>query len=101
MHTLQGCHKHLSAVTSLQFTDNFVVTSSDDGTVKLWDLKTGEFIRNLVELPSGGSGEWVWFEVGAGCVCYTGGAVLPEIGPLFWAGLYTKEEVPLYGSVCS
>lgn len=48
----------MSAVTSLQFTDTFVVTSSDDGTVKLWDLKTGDFIRNLVELPSGGSGEW-------------------------------------------
>ena len=57
MHTLQGSNKHLSAVTSLQFTDSFVVTSSDDGTVKLWDLKTGEFVRNLVELPSGGSGE--------------------------------------------
>ena len=65
LHTLQGSNKHLSAVTSLQFTDSFVVTSSDDGTVKLWDLNTGEFIRNLVELPSGGSGEWegqwVWF----------------------------------------
>lgn len=60
MHTLQGSHKHLSAVTSLQFTDNFVVTSSDDGTVKLWDLKTGDFLRNLVELPSGGSGGVVW-----------------------------------------
>ncbi len=59
LHTLQGSHKHLSAVTSLQFTDHFVVTSSDDGTVKLWDLITGDFIRNLVELPSGGSGEWV------------------------------------------
>ncbi len=57
LHTLQGPHKHLSAVTSLQFTDNFVVTSSDDGTVKLWDLKTGEFIRNLVQLDSGGNGE--------------------------------------------
>ena len=66
MHTLQGSHKHLSAVTSLQFTDNFVVTSSDDGTVKLWDLKTGDFVRNLVELPSGGSGEWVWSDSGGG-----------------------------------
>ncbi|XP_064406989.1 F-box/WD repeat-containing protein 7-like [Halichondria panicea] len=60
LHTLQGPHKHLSAVTSLQFTDNFVVTSSDDGTVKLWDLKTGEFIRNLVQLDSGGNGGVVW-----------------------------------------
>lgn len=57
LHTLQGPNKHQSAVTSLQFTDNFVVTSSDDGTVKLWDLKTGAFVRNLVQLDSGGNGE--------------------------------------------
>ncbi|XP_065838229.1 F-box/WD repeat-containing protein 7-like [Oscarella lobularis] len=60
LHTLQGSNKHHSAVTSLQFSENFVVTSSDDGTVKLWDIKTGEFIRNLVQLDSGGSGGVVW-----------------------------------------
>lgn len=60
LHTLQGAHKHQSAVTSLQFTESFVVTSSDDGTVKLWDLKTGEFVRNLVQLDSGGNGGVVW-----------------------------------------
>jgi F-box/WD-40 domain protein 7 len=32
------------------------VSSGDDGTVKLWDLKTGDFIRNLVTLESHGSG---------------------------------------------
>lgn len=61
-----------------------MVTSSDDGTVKLWDVKTGniiyffsvykmhintrtfiiqflgEFIRNLIALESGGSGGVVW-----------------------------------------
>lgn len=37
-----------------------MVTSSDDGTVKLWSLQTGEFIRNLVSLESGGSGGVVW-----------------------------------------
>lgn len=58
LHTLQGPDKHQSAVTSLQFTDNFVVTSSDDGTVKLWDLQTGAFVRNLVQLDSGGNGEY-------------------------------------------
>ena len=46
----------MSAVTSLQFTDNFVVTSSDDGSVKLWDIKTGLFIRDLVCLDGGGNG---------------------------------------------
>lgn len=55
-----GKDKHQGAVTCLQFTRKFVVTSSDDGTVKLWSLLTGEFIRNLVTLESGGSGGVVW-----------------------------------------
>lgn len=65
VHGAHGClpigpSKHQSAVTCLQFSSKFVVTSSDDGTVKLWDLKTGEFVRNLVALESGGSGGVVW-----------------------------------------
>ena len=55
-----GPYKHRSAVTCLQFNNKFVVTSSDDGTVKLWDVRTGEFLRNLVALESGGSGGVVW-----------------------------------------
>lgn len=55
-----GPFKHQSAVTCLQFNSRFVVTSSDDGTVKLWDVRTGQFIRNLVALDSGGSGGVVW-----------------------------------------
>lgn len=47
-------------MTCLQFNNRFVITSSDDGTVKLWDVQTGDFIRNLVELDSGGSGGVVW-----------------------------------------
>ena len=57
---LSGPNKHQSAVTCLQFNKKFVITSSDDGTVKIWDLKTGEFLRNLVALDSGGSGGVVW-----------------------------------------
>lgn len=60
LQTLSGKNKHQSAVTCLLFNSKFVVTSSDDGTVKLWDLKTGEFIRNLINLHSGGSGGVVW-----------------------------------------
>ena len=41
--TIIGPHKHQSAVTCLQFDSKFVVTSSDDGTVKLWDVKTGNY----------------------------------------------------------
>ncbi len=37
-----------------------MVTSSDDGTVKLWDVRTGDFVRDLVALESGGSGGVVW-----------------------------------------
>ena len=72
-----GPNKHQSAVTCLQFNNKFVITSSDDGTVKLWDVRTGqsrlivrslslmltslgEFIRDLVALDSGGSGGVVW-----------------------------------------
>ena len=47
-------------MTSLQFNRKFVVTSSDDGTVKLWSLSTGCFLRNIVELASGGIGGVVW-----------------------------------------
>ncbi len=55
-----GLNKHQSAVTCLQFNKKFVITSSDDGTVKIWDLRTGDFLRNLVALDSGGSGGVVW-----------------------------------------
>jgi F-box/WD-40 domain protein 7 len=58
--SLPGTNKHQSAVTCLQFNKKFVITSSDDGTVKIWDLKTGYFLRNLVTLESGGSGGVVW-----------------------------------------
>lgn len=57
---LPGTNKHQSAVTCLQFNNRFVITSSDDGTVKLWDVRTGEFIRNLIALDSGGAGGVVW-----------------------------------------
>jgi WD40 repeat protein len=51
-----GRNKHASAVTWVQVVLNYVVSSGDDGTVKLWDLKTGDFIRNLVTLESMGNG---------------------------------------------
>ncbi|CAI5450851.1 unnamed protein product [Caenorhabditis angaria] len=54
-------HGHRSAITSLQFFgDQIVATSSDDGTVKLWDIKKGQFIRDLVTLESGGNGGCIW-----------------------------------------
>ncbi|KAH9815555.1 hypothetical protein DFH28DRAFT_968297 [Melampsora americana] len=40
---------HDNSVTCLQFDDRFVVTGGNDGRVKLWDFKTGSFIRELAE----------------------------------------------------
>lgn len=51
-----GRNKHASAVTWVQVVLNYVVSSGDDGMVKLWDLETGDFIRNLVKLESTGNG---------------------------------------------
>uniref|UniRef100_A0A8C5GL95 F-box/WD repeat-containing protein 7-like n=1 Tax=Gouania willdenowi TaxID=441366 RepID=A0A8C5GL95_GOUWI len=58
--TLTGPNKHGSAVTCLQFCRGLVLSSSDDGTVKLWDLRTGVWLRDVVALQSRGSGGVVW-----------------------------------------
>ena len=34
----------------MDINDRFVVTGSESGTVKLWDIKTGQLIRVLVKL---------------------------------------------------
>lgn len=48
IHTLSG--KHASAVTSLQYIGHgLLTTSSDDGTVKLWDIDKGSY-RILCQL---------------------------------------------------
>lgn len=60
LHTLAGENKHQSAITSVYFNRIYVVTSSDDGTVKLWDLASGKFIRNLIVLPTASQGGVVW-----------------------------------------
>ena len=56
LHSLRG---HRSAVTNLSFDDKFIVSCSDDGTVKLWDLASGRFLRNLLDLntPAAGAGD--------------------------------------------
>jgi F-box/WD-40 domain protein 7 len=60
LHTLSGTNRHMSAVTSIALTDKHIISSSDDGTVKLWNLITGEFIRNLHALESSRRGGVVW-----------------------------------------
>ena len=40
-------------ICGMAITESFVITSGCEGHVKLWDLATGQFIRNIVELKSG------------------------------------------------
>lgn len=61
-----GPNKHQSAVTCLQFCRGLVLSSSDDGTVKLWDLKTGAWLRDVVALQSRGSGQNLCFSFNYG-----------------------------------
>lgn len=58
--TLGGRNRHGGAITSLFCNKWHVVTSSDDGTIKLWDIKTGEFIRNILVLSTANQGGVVW-----------------------------------------
>ncbi|CAJ0961047.1 unnamed protein product, partial [Mesorhabditis belari] len=61
IHRLQDVNGHTSTITSLQWLDSgLLVTGSDDGLVKLWDVDKGIFVRVLVRLQSGRSGGRVW-----------------------------------------
>ena len=55
--TFDGPHKHTGHIYSVHVEGKFVVTASHDGVIKLWNSKSGEFIRNLQELEEGGK---VW-----------------------------------------
>ncbi len=55
---LLGVHKHQSAVTCVQLVKDFIISSGDDGIVKLWDRETGAFIRDIVRLENIGSVVW-------------------------------------------
>ena len=46
-------HKHTNEITSVLVEGKFVVTASYDGMIKLWNSKSGMFIRNLLELEEG------------------------------------------------
>ncbi|CAJ0961759.1 unnamed protein product, partial [Mesorhabditis belari] len=53
IHHLQGVNGHTEAISSLQWLDSgLLLTSSDDGSVKLWDVDKGIFVRDLVRLQA-------------------------------------------------
>ncbi|KAJ7623604.1 WD40-repeat-containing domain protein [Roridomyces roridus] len=58
---------HDSSVTSLQFDARWLVTAGNDGRVRLWEIKTGAYVRELSE-----AGESVWK------VCFGGGTEAAE-----------------------
>lgn len=61
IHTLAGMRKHTSAVTSIEILDDgYIVSSSDDGKVKLWCAETGNHIKDLLTLDSAGLGGCIW-----------------------------------------
>lgn len=56
--TFSALHRiaaHDSSVTSLQFDKRFLVTSGNDGRVRLFETQTGDYVRELTE-----SCESVW-----------------------------------------
>ncbi|CAJ0921004.1 unnamed protein product, partial [Mesorhabditis belari] len=51
LHHLHGRNGHTSDITSLQLLDSgLLVTGSIDGSVKLWDVDKGKFVRDLIRL---------------------------------------------------
>jgi F-box and WD-40 domain protein CDC4 len=77
--TLQRIAAHDSSVTALQFDENFLVTGGNDGRVRLFETKTGRYVRDLID-----SAECVW-KVGykgdvCAVMCKRGGKTVME----FW-----------------
>ncbi|CAJ0920931.1 unnamed protein product, partial [Mesorhabditis belari] len=60
-HRLQEANRRTSNVTSLQLLDHgLLVTGSMDGSVMLWDVDKGIFVRDLVRFASCGYGGYNW-----------------------------------------
>lgn len=69
---------HDNSVTCLQFDDRFIVSGGNDGRVKLWDVRTGAFIR---ELSKPGDAVWRVAFRDDRCVvlCQRGGKTVLEV----------------------
>ncbi|BGP56202.1 hypothetical protein JCM8202v2_003815 [Rhodotorula sphaerocarpa] len=44
---------HTTSVTCLQFDERFIVTGGNDGRIKLWDFRTGAYIRDMCDQSVG------------------------------------------------
>ena len=47
MTAIQHIQAHDSSVTALQLNSHFLITGGNDGKVKLFEAKSGEYIRDL------------------------------------------------------
>ena len=48
-----GITGHRRAITNIHVLHHLLISASDDGCVKLWNWKTGAFIRDLFYLSTG------------------------------------------------
>jgi F-box and WD-40 domain protein CDC4 len=44
---------HDNSITAMHFDERYILSASNDGRIKLWDTRTGDFIREL-SMPSEG-----------------------------------------------
>ena len=52
-HELQSMSDHTAAITGIACRGNLVATSSEDGTVKFWDIIEGKQIKSWLACPAG------------------------------------------------
>lgn len=38
---------HDNSITAIHFDERYIISASNDGRIKLWDTRTGDFIREL------------------------------------------------------
>jgi len=65
-------------VTSLQFDHNFLVTGGNDGRVRLFETKTGNYVRELSE-PSESVWKVAYRKDVCAVMCKRGGKTVMEI----------------------
>jgi F-box and WD-40 domain protein CDC4 len=49
---LRYINAYLTAVSALQFDEDYIVTGGDDG-IKIWDVRSGQLIRKALDQATG------------------------------------------------